>query len=182
MQTFRRVTAYKSHDCPATKRLARLDQIDDERQVAGPDRGLHHPLPRSFHIFTDGSGGANPGGPDVVAGWGVAVFDHAEPVMESQWTAALYGPVNVTRYDPIWLGALVHIHTGLPPHHPRHATIYYDSVYAYRAVTRSSKAKENTELIETVAALVTAVRRCFQLDFVHVRAHTGFMEMKLRIV
>ena len=192
MQTFRRAGQYKQHDCPAKKRLPRLDCIDDMAQVQGADRTFQDPVPSSFHLFTDGSGGQAREREDIVAGWGVGVFDHAHPTEESPWCAALYGPVNITRYDPIWLGARVHtnntgevsaigeacryllrVHAGLPPDHPRVATIYYDSTYAYRAVTYLSKARENVELIDTVAALVTAVRRLFTLSFQHVRAHTG---------
>ena len=39
-------------------------------------------------------------------------------------------------------------------------------------VTRLTKGRENTELIDTVASLPEATRRIFQVDFHHVRAHT----------
>ena len=157
-----------------------------------PRQDLFVPLPTWFHIYTDGSGGSS--GSDEAplnAGWGVAVFDQHNPGMDTAWRAALYGPVNVAPYDPIWLGArvksnntgevsaigeacryLLQVHTLLPPNHPRQATIYYDSTYAYGAVTRLNKSKDNVELVDTVATLVDAVRRHFTLDFQHVRAHT----------
>lgn len=99
--------------------------------------------------------------------------------------------MNITPYDPIWLGArvysnntgkvsaigeacryLLQTHNLLPPDFPRRATIYYDSTYAYGAVTRLNKCKDNDELVDTVAILVEAVRRVFQLDFQHARAHS----------
>lgn len=111
--------------------------------------------------------------------------------MTTTWRAALYGPVNITPYDPIWLGVRVHsnntgevsaigeacryllrIHQQLPQDHPRRATICYDSTYAYGVVTRLTKGRENTELIDTVASLLEATRRIFQVDFKHIRAHT----------
>ena len=166
--------------------------VDDEAQVPGPDTSLTPPLPQSWHIYTDGSGGSS-GSAEAPqqAGWGVAVFDVENPDMTTTWRAALYGPVNITPYDPIWLGARVHsnntgevsaigeacryllrIHQQLPQDHPRRATIYYDSTYAYGVVTRLTKGRENTELIDTVASLLEATRRIFQVDFKDVRAHT----------
>ena len=192
MQTFRRATQLKSHVCPAKRVLPRFQQIDLEAQVHGPDRTFSQPLPTSFHIYTDGSGGSSSSAEaPPQAGWGVAVFSQSNPNMETPWLAALYGPVNVTVYDPIWMGArvltnntgevsaigeacryLLDVHTKLPVDHPRCATIYYDSSYAYGAVTRLNKNKDNMELIDTVASLVASVRRVFNLKFVHVRAHT----------
>ena len=192
LQTFRRAGDFKTHRCPAAVFLPRFSQVDDEAQVPGPDTSLTPPLPQSWHIYTDGSGGSS-GSAEVPqqAGWGVAVFDVENPDMTTTWRAALYGPVNITPYDPIWLGARVHsnntgevsaigeacryllrIHQQLPQDHPRRATIYYDSTYTYGVVTRLTKGRENTELIDTVASLLEATRRIFQVDFKHVRAHT----------
>lgn len=191
MQTFRRVGAYKSYVCPATKLLNRFSCIDSEDRVHGPDKTLSDPLPSWYHIYADGSGGSS--GSDEApqnAGWGVTVFSEHNPGMHTAWRAALYGPVNVAPYDPMRLGARVSNNTGevsaigeacryllqvntlLPPDHPRQATTYYDSTYAYGAVTRLNKSKGNVELVDTVATLVDAVRRHFTLDFQHVRAHT----------
>ena len=67
---------------------------------------------------------------------------------------------------------VLRIHQQLPQDHPRRATIYYDSTYAYGVVTRLTKGRENTELIDTVASLLEATRRIFQVDFKHIRART----------
>ena len=88
--------------------------------------------------------------------------------MHTEWRAALDGPVDVAPYDPIWLGAkvksnntgevsaigeacryLLQVHVLLPLDHPRRATIYYNSTYAYDAVTRLNKSKNNVELVDT---------------------------------
>ena len=67
---------------------------------------------------------------------------------------------------------LLRVHQHVPLNHPRQAMLYYDSTYAYGAVTRLTKVKDNVDLVETVACLVEAVRGVFQLRFQHVRAHT----------
>ena len=54
------------------------------------------------------------------------------------------------------------IHRNIPQDHPRRATIYYDSTYAYGVVTRLTKGRENVELIDTVALLLEATRGYFR--------------------
>ena len=108
--TYRRAGQLKSHVCPAQQRLVRLDHIDSLERVGGPDRGTALPLPTAWHIFTDGSGGTAAAGADAVAraGWGVVVYPVANPNPDLPWIAALYGPVNIDAYDPVWLGARRH--------------------------------------------------------------------------
>ena len=59
------------------------------------------------------------------------------------------------------------------PHHPKEATICYDSEYAFQLATRLAAPRTNAVLAESVATLVTSVRLKIALSFRHVRGHTG---------
>ena len=182
---------------PTTRQLERLDAVDElDDLVQWNDAVAQEPLPASLHVYTNGSGG---GVGTSIAGWGVAVFEMLQgPVVEDMWTdrdpclAAIYGPVLTQTYDPMWLGAEAHTNsTGeltaigeacrwmpdllerMPANWSRILHLHYDSEYAYGAATRLFRAKENLPLIETVANLVSAVRRKFTLTFQHVQGHSG---------
>ena len=88
--------------CPATRRLERLDAVDELDDLVQWNDA--EPVPASLHVYTDGSGG-DVGTP--IAGWGVAVFETLQgPVVEDMWThgdpwlAALYGPIMTQACDP----------------------------------------------------------------------------------
>lgn len=134
----------KSHVCPALQPLARLRQIDPLEAVGGPPDWDRIAGSSTVPPFTDGSGGQGHG-----AGWGVGIFVQPQSDFNTAWTAALYGPVLVTSFDPLWLGATQHTNNTaelsgigeacrwvldsldqgriLPPQ----ACIHYDSMYAY---------------------------------------------------
>ena len=114
------------------------------------------------------------------------------PSPDLPWLAALYGPVCTESYDPVWMGArrgtnnaaeltaigeackwLLELDGRLPQGAERKATILYDSEYAYEIATGLNRDKENGALSESVAALVSSVRRKFVLNFRHVYGHTG---------
>ena len=59
------------------------------------------------------------------------------------------------------------------PQGPRKATICFDSMYAYGVATRLHAPRTNHALAESVAALVTAVRMRMELNFTHVKGHSG---------
>ena len=100
--SFRRSTQLKAHNCPAKSPLERLSCIDPEELVGGPDRGTAEPLPDTWHLFTDGSGGSGGAAAHpATAGWGVAVYGVANPSPDLPWLAALYGPVCTGSYDPV---------------------------------------------------------------------------------
>ena len=68
---------------------------------------------------------------------------------------------------------LLELDSRLPQGVERKATILYDSEYAYGIATGLNRDKENGALSESVAALVSSVRRKFVLNFRHVYGHTG---------
>lgn len=91
------------------------------------------------------------------------------------WLGARRGTNNTAEISAIgeacrWLLSLIH---DLPVYHSRKITIYYDSEYAYGVTTRLTKCKDNHELVESVAQLVSATRNQFHLTFQHVKGHLG---------
>ena len=143
-----------------------------------------------FHIYTDGSGG-DPA--QATVGMGRSGVSGCQPPPRSPLCCrSIYGPVVVGEYDPVWLGArrgtnntaeisaigeacrwLLSLIHDLPVYHSRKITIYYDSEYAYGVTTRLTKCKDNHELVESVAQLVSATRNQFHLTFQHVKGHSG---------
>ena len=136
---------------------------------------------------TDGSGGDG-----SVAGWGVGIYERRFPTIEEAWVAALYGPVLVQSFDPLWIGATVHTNNTAElsaigeacrwllntmeaprPQNLRAAHLFYDSTYAFGVATRLIHPTENHSLADTVADLVNRVRRLISLEFHHVKGHSG---------
>ena len=183
---FRRQKQFKTHTCPANTRLPRLDQIDDNQAVCGPIDPHSLAQATQLYLYTDGSGGQR-----GTAGWGVGVFTQHYPQVHDQWLAALYGPVLIQPFDPLWLGADHHSNnTGelsaigeacrwlltllASPRPPplQKVRILYDSTYAYSLATRLAYPHGTIELANKVARMVEDVRTRIHLDFEHVRAHT----------
>ena len=196
-ETFRRAGQLKGHVCPAVGVLERMRTVDTVEDFLGwEDAVAQPPLPQALHVYTDGSGGSEGG---TSAGWGVAVFGSQQGQVQTDmwreadpWLAALYGPVLTQVYDKLWLGATEHtnntgelsaigeacrylmdLHERMPPEWSRTVYLYYDSEYAYGVATRLTRAQANQVLAETVAGLVSAVRRLFVLHFKHVKGHSA---------
>ena len=109
-------------------------------------------------IFTNGSGGKAGADQESIAGRRVGVLDNAQQrtlhgmLLCTAWSIlpalTLYGwGQGLTRTtqespqgDRRGMSVSVQASHGPPPHHPRVATIYYDSIHAYRAATYLSKA------------------------------------------
>lgn len=175
--------------CPARSKLPRLDQIDNLRRVGGVSRESELAEAEGIYLFTDGSGGTA-----GTAGRGVGIFSEPAPKMGTNWIAALYGPVITLSCDPLFFGASCHTNntaeltaigeacrwlldflSGPTPNKPHKAVILYDSEYAYGLATscRLTTPNTNHQLAESVATLVSSVRRLMNLSFEHVRGHTG---------
>ncbi|CAE7729143.1 HFA1 [Symbiodinium sp. CCMP2592] len=137
----------------------------------------------SWRLFTDGAG-PSPGAP--FAGWGVAIWEASaslEPSFE------LFGPVCLSPHDKRFMGAIVAtnnvgelsamveallwLESEAPGPSDLPATIFYDSSYAFNAITGTGEPVENSDLVRyarTVFARVAAVRL---VQFSYVKGHSG---------
>ena len=141
--------------------------------------------PSRWVLFTDGAGPVP--GKALFAGWGVAVWD--ESSLSPSPHVELYGPVCTTVADSRWIGAdsatnntgeltamveallwLESEATG-PAEVP--ATIFYDSTYAYNALTSSPQPAANDVLVTKARAIFDRVRQVRPIDFKYFRGHSG---------
>ena len=118
---------------------------------------IYGPIPDSWHIITDGSGG---GGVGEGAGWGVAVYSNDTTTPP---TVTLYGPVMLDRTDQRSLGAernsnntaelsaiaeaLIWLNEEAPGRETIPAIIFYGSTYAAEATQGNTDGPSNKEMI-----------------------------------
>ena len=195
-QSWRRGDQLKEHECPATLRPERLNNIDpyttaapstvqDKYAHIGEKGKTEIRGDEQWEIYTDGSGGNDTA---EQAGWGVAIFGpEPEPRIK------LYGPVITAKWDQMWLGATEHtnntaeltaigesmlwlIHeetsSGRNGNKPA-ATIHYDSEYAAKLAQEEWTPKENWELVQKVAELTKQATKTRKITFQWVKGHSG---------
>ena len=138
-----------------------------------------------WRLFTDGAGPVQ--GVAPFAGWGVAIWEGSSqsPVP----TVELFGPVCLTPGEERWSGAISATNNvgeltaiieallwleGEAPGQPEvPATIYYDSTYAYTAITGQTKPQENQALVGQAQLVLQRIQRIRPVDFVFVKGHSG---------
>ena len=122
-----------------------------------------------------------------MSGWGVAIWVNDVQMPEPSFE--LFGPVCLDKGDPRWVGAEAHsnnvaeltamieallwLDSEAPGQEVSPAILYYDSTYAFTAITGSSVPESNETLVTQARAVLRKVRSRRSVDFCYVRGHSG---------
>ena len=91
---------------------------------------------------------------------------------DKRWLGAGSASLNTAEISAM-LEALLWLETEAPGGHVHPATIYYDSSYAFQAVTGSSLPEENVALVFQARAIWQRVSALREISIVHVKGHSG---------
>jgi len=154
------------------------------RYASGGPRKRPAPVTARYAVYTDGGCRGNRNvstNRTQPAGWGAVVRDRGGATI-----AELYGPVELEKTSPYFLGAEVRSNnTGelsgiaegllwlLTVRGPGDAAIYYDSKYAANITQGLWNAEKNRDLAAKCRDLLARVKAERDVSFVHVKGHSG---------
>ena len=184
-QAFVHVRDKKRHKCPNKPHA--LDDLANMRQY--PTAPTIPAVPVAsvevWRIFTDGAGPQK--GVTNTAGWGVAIWEDSSSATSP--TFELFGPVCIYSSENRWIGAESHtnnvgelsamveallwLEAEAPGNDTVPAVIYYDSTYAFNAITGQFQPEANTDLVFKARNILSRVRHKRAIEFEYVKGHSG---------